>query len=200
MRAQDPPPVSGRPDDKKLEEWLRENRELEEKYGAALNLFEAQLTLFAELIRPEAALLLSPEPLGLARDIVWIDHLSEIAGMRLSPLSMIYEIWSRAPAFSKGKLGTYRNRDNLGIPFRYHKIASKGTPREILFKSISIASLDNPAKALDGIRKAGYSHALKEKYRPIIDLIYRLSFLGNEKKRLPLRVAAPFLGAAILPR
>jgi predicted signal transduction protein with EAL and GGDEF domain len=111
-----------------------------------------------------------------------MDHLSEIAWMKLSPLNLIYKVWSRAPGFRKAGSGKYRKRKEIEFALYSYKKTSKGTDREFLFSSIkddTISSVEELEKKFDRFRKAGYGQALKEKYRPLINLIYRKSFLSK---------------------
>lgn len=185
LRGMPDPAFSGRPEeDKKVEDFLTEASELEKKFGAALNLYEAQLELSAEISNPEVELRLTPGYLldpGFLVDYKspWIDHLSEIAGMKVSPLNLIYKVWSRAPGFKKAGSGKYRNRKEIEFALYSYKKTSKGTDREFLFSSIkddAISSLGELEKKFERFRKAGYGQALQTKYKPMIDLIYRKSF------------------------
>jgi hypothetical protein len=182
LREMPGPALSGRPEeDKKHDEWLTELKSLEAKYGVALDLYEAQIDLSAEILNTETDLRLSPAGLLDFESSYWIDHLSEIAGMKVSPPSIIYKVWSKAPGFSTGRLKKYRSRERIAIAFRYHKIASKGTQGEFLFQSIGdVREIKDPEKLitiLERFRKAGYGQALQKKYKPIIKLIYEKSFL-----------------------
>jgi len=184
MRA---PAFSGRPEeDKKAEEWLAEVRELEEKFGAALNLYEAQLELSAEISNTEVELLLAPAHLLDFESSYWIDYLPEIAGMKVSPLNLIYKVWSRAPGFRRAGSGKYRNRKEIEFALYSYKKTLKGTDREFLFSSIeddTISSVEELEKKFDRFRKAGYGQALKKKYKPIVKLIYERSFGASNLSR-----------------
>jgi DNA-directed RNA polymerase specialized sigma24 family protein len=183
LREMPDPAFSGRPEeDKKVEDLLTEAGELEKKFGAALNLYEAQLELSAEMSNSEVELRLAPIQsldLGFLVDYQspWIDHLSEIAGMKVSPLNLIYKVWSKAPGFRAGGSGKYLSRKRMSLVLKHHKIESKGSAREFLFSSIkNITMIESPKIAFERFRKAGYGQALQKKYKPMIDLIYRKSF------------------------
>jgi DNA-directed RNA polymerase specialized sigma24 family protein len=180
LREMPTPTLSGRPEeDKKFDEWLSEVKELEKKFGAGLNLYEAQIELSTEILNTEVKLRLVPSDLLDFESSHWIDYLPEIAGMKISPLNLIYRVWSKAPDFRIGSAERYRSRKRIALAFQYHKRISKGTPREFLFhlvKDIDISSPKDLEKSVERFRKAGYGQALQKKYRQIVELIYRESF------------------------
>ena len=173
-------------EDRKEHARQQEESELKAKYGTSLSLYEAQLDLSAEALDPKLTLLLTPAPAlpdpYIAASGIWIDHIAEIAGMRASPLNIVYQAWSRAPGFRLPGSGKYKNRRAIEFAIYAYKRSTRGTDREFIFSSIkedSISSVDELEKNFDRFRKAGYGQALQEKYRPIIDLIYRKSFPQN---------------------
>jgi hypothetical protein len=180
LRIMLPPALSGKPEeDRKYDEWLKESIKLEDKFGIGLNLIDAQLALSNEIINPKVELVLTPYRYYLGHGLFWRDYLSEIAGMKVSPLNLIYKVWSRALGFRKSGSGKYRNRKEIEFALYSYKKTSKGTDREFLFSSIKddiISSVEELEKKFERFRKAGYGQALQKKYKPIVDLIFRESF------------------------
>jgi hypothetical protein len=159
--------------DRRVDARLAEERELVKKCWAAYSLWEVQKELESELRKTPGLneLIPGPEP--------WSGHFAEISKMRVSPLSVIYKVWSRAPGFRTGKTLKYRSRKRIALAFHYHKRASKGTPREVLFRNIKAEPIEGMEKSIEQFRKAGYGQSFQTKYAPIIKLISHLSF--NEK-------------------
>jgi hypothetical protein len=171
------PAFDGTPEtDRRIDALLAEERELEKKYGIVYSLWEAQRKLESELWMIPGLNELIPDEL-IPGPAPWSGHFTEIAKMNVSPLSVIYKVWSRAPGFSTGASGKYRSRKKIGLALSYHKLVSERTPREFLFSSLKdITKLKDPETAFERFRKAGYGQPLQKKYRLIIDLIYRESF------------------------
>jgi len=177
----DSPLLLGTPDGGRTEEERRaEMDKIKEKFGenelsVALLLDEAQTLLDLNVVDSLSLDLTSGY---LLHDYAgtWEDHLPEIARMKVSPPSIIYKVWSKAPGFSMGRLGKYRSRKRISLAFHYHKQASRGTPREVLFRNIKVEPIEGMEKSIEQFRKVGYGQALQKKYRRIIDLIYRESF------------------------
>lgn len=181
------PAFSGIPEkDREVKALLDEERTLSEKYEAIYLLWRAEQTLESKLTQNIGHLSRNDLFPGLPP---WGNRISLIAGMRVSPESVVYRVWSRAPGF-RIKNGKYRSRKGIAFAFQYHKWLSQKPPNKYinLFRSVksidfsNIEDIEAPEveaklrNSIDPFRKAGYGQALDKKYASLIKLILRLSF------------------------
>lgn len=181
------PEFSGIPErDREVKARLDDERTLSEKYEAVYLLWRAEQTLESNLTQNIGYRSRNDLFPGLPP---WGNRISLIAGMRVSPESVVYRVWSRAPGF-RIKNGKYRSRKGIAFAFQYHKWLSQKPPEKYinLFRSVksidfsNIEDIEAPEveaklrKSIDPFRKAGYGQALDKKYASLIKLISRLSF------------------------
>lgn len=94
----------------------------------------------------------------------------EIAKTKLGPPRIMFDVWRRIPNLRKGKK---TNLKKIKFIFSYHKIKTKGTDREFLFKSIKDDVLN-----FDSIRRLIYGKVSNKRfYKKLIDHIYNKSFI-----------------------